>query len=102
MRGVEVLRRIDADHAHAEVACEHLHDAIALLVAQQAVVDEHAGALLADRLVQECRDHRGIHTAGEAEQHVAGADLGSARTADPAQEARPLRPHCSIRMRSRP
>jgi hypothetical protein len=38
--------------------------------AQQAVVDEHAGELVADGLVQQGRHHRGIHAAGQAEQHL--------------------------------
>ena len=42
---------------------------------QQAVVHEHAGELVADRLVQERRDHRGVDAAGEAEQHAVPPDL---------------------------
>ena len=36
---------------------------------QQAVVDEHAGELIADRLVDQRRGHRGIDAAGQAEDH---------------------------------
>ena len=43
--------------------------------AQQAVVDEHADELVADRLVQQRGDHRGIDAAGQPEQHFALAHL---------------------------
>ena len=42
---------------------------------QQAVVDEHAGELVADGLVQQRRHHRRIDAAREPEQHAALADL---------------------------
>ena len=66
---------IDADDLHAEVLGEDLHDLVAFVEAQQAVIDEHAGELVADRLVQQRRDHRGIHAAGKAQQHLALAHL---------------------------
>ena len=56
---------------NAEMLGEGLHDLVALVVAQQAVIDEHAGQLVADRLVQQRRDHRRIDTARQAEQHLA-------------------------------
>ncbi len=69
------LGRVDADHLHPEVLREDAHDLVAFPVTQQAVIHEHAGQLVADGLVQQCRDHRGIHAARQAEQHLAGADL---------------------------
>ena len=68
---------IDSDDLHAKILGEDLHDLIAFMMAQQAVVDEHAGQLVADRLVQHRGDHRGIDTAGQAEEHAAVADLGA-------------------------
>ena len=66
---------VDADDLHAEVVGEDLHDLVAFVEAHEAVIDEHAGELIADRLVQQRRDDRGIHAAGEAEQHLALAHL---------------------------
>ena len=66
---------IDADDLHAQVLGEDLHDLVAFVQAQQAVIDEHAGQLVADGLVQQRRDHRGIDAAGQAEQHLALAHL---------------------------
>ncbi len=43
--------------------------------AQQAVVDEDAGELVADGLVQQRRRHAGIHAAAQAENHPFLADL---------------------------
>ena len=48
---------------------------VAFVQAQQAVIDEHADQLVADGLVQQRRDHRGIHAAGKAQQHLALAHL---------------------------
>ena len=74
-RREEALRRVDADHADAEVRREGFHDLVALPEPQQAVVDEHAGELVADRAVQERGDDRGVDAAGQAEQHAVAADL---------------------------
>src|SRR3990167_3656475 len=73
----ELLLGVGADHFDAHVLGEHGHHLLAFMQAQQAVVDEYAGQLIADGLVQQRRDHRGIHTAGQAEQHVGAADLGA-------------------------
>jgi hypothetical protein len=43
------------DERDAEVALERLDDLSGLVLAQQAVVDEHAGQLITDRLVDEQR-----------------------------------------------
>ena len=58
---------IHADHPHAEVAREHLHHLVAFVEAQQAVVDEHAGELVADRTVDQRRGDARIDTARQAE-----------------------------------
>ena len=52
----------------AEMARERRHDLVALVEPEQAVVDEDAGQALADRTVQQRRDHRGVDTAREREQ----------------------------------
>ena len=51
------------------------HHLIALVQAQQTGVDEHADQLVADGLVQQRRHHRGIHAAGQAQQHLVPAHL---------------------------
>ena len=66
---------IDADNMHAHVFGEGRHDLIAFLMAQQSVVDEHAGEFVADGAMQQRRDHRGIDTTGQTEQHFIIADL---------------------------
>ena len=48
---------------------------LALVQAQQAVVDEHAGELVADRAVDQRRGHARIDAAGQAEDHLLVADL---------------------------
>ena len=52
-------------------------DLIALVLAQQAVVDKDAGELLADRAVEKRGGHGAVHAAGERQQHLAAADLGA-------------------------
>ena len=66
---------IDADDLHAEVVGEDLHDLVAFVEAHEAVIDEHAGQLVADGLVQQRGDHRGIDATGETQQHLALAHL---------------------------
>jgi hypothetical protein len=58
-------------------AGEHLHHHLAFIEAQQAVVHEHTGQLVADRLVQQRRHHGRINTAGQAEDHLVAAHLGA-------------------------
>ena len=61
----EPLLRLDVDERDVEVAAERLDDLLGLVLAQQAVVDEDAGELVADRLVHEQRRDRGVDAAGE-------------------------------------
>ncbi len=75
--GEELVFGVGANHLDAHVLGEHGHHLLAFVQAQQAVVDEHAGQLVADGLVQQRGDHRGVDPAGQAEQHVVGADLGA-------------------------
>ena len=48
---------------------------VAFVQAQQAVVDEHAGELVADGAVDQRRDHRRIDAARQAEDHLLAAHL---------------------------
>jgi hypothetical protein len=61
----EALLGVDPDHLHAHVPREGGHHLVALVQAQQAGVDEHAGQLVADGPVQQRADHRRIHAAGQ-------------------------------------
>ena len=57
------------------------HDAldhVALILAQQAVVDEDARQLVADRALQQRRRDGAVHAAGERQQHLAAADSAAA------------------------
>ena len=71
----ELRARIDRDHPGMQPAGEHLHHHRALVQPQQAVVDEHAGQLVADRAVDQRRGHARIDTARQAEDHLLVADL---------------------------
>ena len=72
--GEEAVGGVDVHERHFERAAEELADAFGLVLAEQAVVHEDAGELVADGLVNERGRHGGIHAAGEAEDHVVGAD----------------------------
>ena len=62
-------------------------DFLRLAHPQQAAVDEDAGELVADRLMDHCRGHRTVHAAGQAADHPAlphlRADAGDAGLAEP-------------------
>ena len=60
---------------HVEVVAEGLDDLGGLVLAQQAVVDEDARQLVADRLVDEERGDRGVDAAGERAEHALVPDL---------------------------
>ena len=69
------LDRIDADDLDPEVAGEHVHHHVAFVQAQQAVVDENAGQLVADGAVdQRCGNAR-IDAAGQTEDDFLVTDL---------------------------
>jgi hypothetical protein len=53
----EQLAGIHADHLGVQLAGEHVHHHVAFVQAQQAVVDEHAGQLVADGAVDQRRGH---------------------------------------------
>ena len=73
--GEEALACVDMDERDVEVRPERLDDLLGLVLAQEAVVDEHAGQLVADRLVHEQRRDRGVDAAGEPADDLLGADL---------------------------
>ena len=66
---------VHADHLHAHVLGEGRHHLIAFVEAQQAVVHENAGELLADGAMQQRRHHGRIHAAGQTEHHLVLANL---------------------------
>ena len=70
----EAVGGIDVHERHLERAAEELADAFRLVLAEQAVVHEDAGELVADGLEDERGGHGGIDAAGEAEDHVRGTD----------------------------
>src|SRR5690606_24418998 len=71
----EDLLRIHSYDLHAHVPGESGHNLIALVLAQQAVIDEHAGELRAYGPVQQRRDHGGVDAAGQAQQYLVAANL---------------------------
>ena len=60
-----------------EVVAERLDDLRGLVLPQQAVVDEDAGQLVADRLVDEERRDRRVDAARERAEHALAPDLGA-------------------------
>jgi hypothetical protein len=74
-RGEETIGRIYTYHPHAEMVRKGVHHLVALVMAQQAMINEHASQLIAYCLVQQRRDHRRINTAGQAQQDLAIPDL---------------------------
>ena len=73
----EPLARVDVDERDVEVVAERLDHLLGLVLAQEAVVDEHAGELVADRLVDEERRDRGVDASGQPADDPLGADLGA-------------------------
>ena len=73
----EALLRLHVHERHVEEAVERLDHLLGLALAQQAVVDEHAGELVADRLVHEQRRDGRVDAAGERAEHALAADLGA-------------------------
>ena len=74
---VEAVAGVDADEVDIELAAfaKDLADLFALVLAQQAVVNENAGQLLADGLSQHGCADAGINAAGQGAEHLAVADL---------------------------
>src|SRR5690606_7288393 len=73
----ELVGGVNVDDLHAEVIAKGAHDLLGFVQAQQAVVDENAGQLVADGLVDERSGHRGINPAGKPQNDFVVADLGA-------------------------
>src|SRR5690606_3327283 len=73
----EGLRGVGMDQRDVVVVAEQPDDLLALVLAQQSVVDEHALQLVADRLVQQHGHDTRVDAATEATDHLALADLGA-------------------------
>ena len=71
----EPLLRVDDLELDAGGGDVVLLDLLGLALAQQAVVDEHARELVADRLVHDRRGDGGVDAAGQAADDVLVADL---------------------------
>lgn len=71
----EAFLSIDHDERDIVMIAEQAFDLFAFVHAQQAVIDEDAGELLADRLVDQHRGDRAVDAARQAAQHALAADL---------------------------
>ena len=76
-RADEQVLRLHVDERDVVVVAEERDDLLGFGCAHQAVVDEDAGELVADGLVDQHRGDGGIDAAGQAADHPAGADLGA-------------------------
>ena len=74
-RGEERVRGVDVHERDVVVAAEERHDLLRLVQPHQPVVDEDAGELVADRLVDQHRRDGGIDAAGEPADHPPPPDL---------------------------
>src|SRR6185503_4758078 len=71
----ELLAGVAGAKVDLEVVAEGGLDEVAFVLTEQAVVDEDADELVADRLVEQGRDDGGIDAAREAADHLAGLHL---------------------------
>ena len=71
----KLLRCVDVDQRNIVVMAEQVDDGFGLVEPQQAVIDEHAGELIADRFMDQHGGDRQIDAAGEAANHLASAHL---------------------------
>ena len=74
-RADEEVLRLHVDERDVVAVAEQRDDLLGFRLAHQAVIDEHAGELIADGLVDQHRRHGRIDAAGQAADHPAGADL---------------------------
>jgi hypothetical protein len=75
----ELLAGVDVDHLGVQAADEHVHHHVAFVQAQQAVVDEHAGQLVADGAVDQRRGHAGVDAADRPRMTSSSAHLSRMR-----------------------
>ncbi len=71
------LLGVHVDEVHVELLREHLFHFLGLALAQQTVVHEHAGQLLADGAGAQRRHYRRVHAARKAQDHTVVAHLGA-------------------------
>ncbi len=71
----ELVGGIHTDHLGMQLADKHVHHHVALVQAQQAVVDKNAGELVADGAVDQRRGDRRINATGQAKDDLFVADL---------------------------
>ncbi len=74
-RPQELARGVDMDERDVVGLAEQAHDLVGLALAHEAVVDENAGELLADRLMDEDGGDRRVDAAREAADHPLEAHL---------------------------
>ena len=74
-RAEEQVLLVGVDQRHVVVVAEHRHDLLRLALPQQAVIDEDAGELVADRLVDQDGRDGAIDAARQAADHLRVADL---------------------------
>ena len=75
----EALLAVHGHQRDLELVAERGDHLLALVLAHHPVVHEHAGQLVADRLVDQQRGDRAVHAARERADHLAAADLGADR-----------------------
>src|SRR3546814_15791696 len=69
----EQRRGVDVDQRDIVMTAEQRHDLLGLAHTHQAVIDEDAGQLVADRLMDEDRCHGRIDAAGKAAEQIGSA-----------------------------
>ncbi len=72
----ETCTCVDVDEGDVKMAVEGLDDLESLILAKKAVVDEDAGQLVADRLVDKQSRHRRVDAAGKGAEDPSSTDLG--------------------------
>ena len=75
--GQEPVLGVDGHQRHLELIAEGLDHLRALVLAHEAVIDEHAGQPVPDRPVHEQRGHRGVDAARQAADGPAVPHLGA-------------------------
>ena len=68
---------VDPDEVQIEIALrsKHRFDLVAFILAHQAVIDEHAGQLLADSLGKQHSRNGRVDAAGQAEEHPVASNF---------------------------
>ena len=75
--GDEALARMDVLHIDVEALVKEVHQEFGLTLPHEALVDEHAGELIANRLVQQEGQCGRINPARQSQQHPLVAHLGT-------------------------